>query len=195
MTKPTRRTVLKALIGLSLARAEATRAGEWTEPVEVRQELKRCVAYRARLSGEFLVIQATHEAGWHTYALDNKQRAQEKLAGRRSLGIDRPTEIGLTQGLEPAGPWYQTPPKDFSKPELRWFSWGFEGQALFVTKVRRSGAGPARIAVRGQACTEATCKEIDLTISVPLTDPTSEASPRDIDLKALVQVRQATRDR
>ena len=194
MTKPDRRTVIKALIGLGLAQAVATRAGEWTEPVDVRHELKRCVTYRARLSGDFLVIQATHEAGWHTYAMDNKQRAQEKLAGKRSLGIDRPTEIGLTQGLEPAGPWYQTPPRDLSKPELRWFSWGFEGQALFVTKVRRSGARPARVAVRGQACSETTCKEIDLTISLPLTGPNPEADPRDIDLNALVQVRQATRD-
>jgi hypothetical protein len=182
------------LIGLGLARAVTTRAGEWTEPVEVRQELKRCVAYRARLGGEFLVIEATHEAGWHTYAMDNKQRAQEKLAGRRSLGIDRPTEIGLIEGLETSGPWYQTPPKDFSKPELRWFSWGFEGQALFVTKVRRSGAGPARISVRGQACTEAACKDIDLTILVPLTGPNPEATPRGIDLKSLVQVRQAAQD-
>jgi hypothetical protein len=189
MIKPTRRTVVKALIGLGLARSEESRAGEWTEPVEVRHELKRCVGYRARLSGQFLVIQATHEAGWHTYAMDNKQRAQEKLAGRRSLGIDRPTEIRLSEGLELAGPWYQSPPKDFSKPELRWFSWGFEGQTLFVTKVRRSGAGPARIAVRGQACTEATCKDIDLTISLPLAGTRSEAAPPDIDFKALVQVR------
>jgi hypothetical protein len=167
----------------------AVHASDWTEPVEVRQELKRCVSYRAKLDGPFLLVQATHDAGWHTYAMDNKQRAQEKLAGKRSLGIDRPTEIGLTEGLELAGPWYQSPPKDFSKPELRWFSWGFEGQALFVAKVRRSGAGPARITLRGQACTEATCKNIEIEISLPLADALANTGPSEIDLKTLVQVR------
>ena len=100
--------------------------------------------------------------------MDNKLRAQEKLAGKRSLGIDSPTEIVFAEGLELDGPWYQSVPKDLSKPELRWYSWGFEGQALFVAKVRRVGAGLASIAVRGQACSDTTCKNIDLTISVPL---------------------------
>jgi hypothetical protein len=122
--------------------------------------------------------------------MDNKQRALEKLADRKSLGIDRPTEIVLTEGLELAGPWHQSPPKDFSKPELRWFSWGFEGQALFVAKVRRSGAGPAGIAVRGQACTETTCKNIETEISMPLADLHADTVPSDIDPKTLVQVRQ-----
>jgi hypothetical protein len=118
--------------------------------------------------------------------MDNKLRAQEKLAGKRSLGIDGPTEIVLTQGLELAGPWYQSVPKDLSKPELRWFSWGFEGQTLFAAKVRRVGAGPASVAVRGQACSDAICKNIDVTISVPLG---GNAVKADIDLKSLVQVR------
>ncbi len=137
------------------------------------------------MAGEFLVVQATVEPGWHTFAMDNKQRAEEKLAGRESLGIDAPTEIKVTQGLEAAGPWYQSPPKDFSKPDLRWFSWGFEEQAVFVTRIRRSGAGPAQIAVRGQACTETICKQIDVAIPLPL----GAAGRPDIDLKALVRVR------
>src|SRR5262249_23630793 len=110
-------------------------------------------------------------------------------AGRRSLGIDRPTELVLTEGLELAGPWHQSAPKDFSKPELRWFSWGFDGQALFVAKVRRSKAESARIAVRGQACTATTCKNIETEISLPLADVQAEAGPSSIDLKTLVQVR------
>jgi hypothetical protein len=120
--------------------------------------------------------------------MDNKQRAAERLAGRQSLGIDGPTQITLSQGLEPVGSWYQSPPMDFSKPELRWYSWGFENQARFVTKVRRSGAGPAQIALRGQACTETTCKNIDVEISLPLTAGGS-ATPSDVDLKTLVAVR------
>ena len=187
MIKLTRRSAVKAMIVL-VACTGATRAGDWTDPVEVRHEFKRCVSYRARLSGEFLVVQAAHEAGWHTYAMDNKQRAEEKLAGKQSLGIDGPTEIKLTQGLEVAGPWYQSPPKDLSRPELQWFTWGFDGQALFVGKVRRSGAGPARIAIGGQACTETNCKKVDLAIALPLAANTND-DPSDIDLKTLVQVR------
>ncbi len=141
------------------------------------------------MAGEFLIVQATHEPGWHTYAMDNRQRAKEKLAGRESLGIDAPTEIRLTQGLELAGPWYQSPPKDYSKPELLWFTWGFEGQALFVAKVRRSGAGPGRIAVAGQACTETTCKQIEVAISLPLDRANAHGERSDLDFKALVRVR------
>ncbi|HEU0007783.1 MAG TPA: hypothetical protein VFS12_17485 [Terriglobia bacterium] len=160
--------------------------GDWTNPVEVRHDVQKCVSYQARLTGDFLLIQAKHEAGWHTYAMDNKLRAQEKLAGKRSLGIDSPTEIVFAEGLELDGPWYQSVPKDLSKPELRWYSWGFEGQALFVAKVRRVSAGPASLAVRGQACSDAICKNIDLTISIPLG---GTAGKSDIDFKSLVQVR------
>ena len=160
--------------------------GDWTSPVEVRHYVQKCVSYRARLAGDVLVIQATHEAGWHTFAMDNKLRAREKLAGKRSLGIDGPTEIAVTQGLELAGPWHQSVPKEFSKPELRWYSWGFDGQVLFAAKVRRVGAGPANVAVRGQACSDTTCKNIDLAISIPLG---GTAGKSDIDFKSLIQVR------
>ncbi len=189
MIRPTRRSAVKTMIVFVAACSQATGAGNWTDGVEVRHDLKRCVSYRARLDGEFLVVQATLEAGWHTFAMDNKQRAEEKLAGRPSLGLDGPTEIRLTQGLEVAGPWYQSPPKDLSKPELQWFTWVFDGQALFVAKVRRSGAGPARIAVSGQACTETICKKVDIEILLPLGAANTDANPSDIDFKTLVRVR------
>jgi hypothetical protein len=185
MTRLINKTIL-AVILFSFASAEGIHGADWSNPVEVRHDVQRCVSYRARLSGDFLVVQATHEPGWHTYAMDNKVRAQEKLAGKRSLGIDSPTEIVFTEGLDLDGPWYQSVPKDLSKPELRWYSWGFEGQALFVAKVRRVGSGPASLAVRGQACSDTICKNIDLTISIPLGGSTGKA---DIGLKSLVQVR------
>ena len=186
-----RRTAVKAMIMLAVAGVEGARAGDWTDAVEVRHEENLCLAYRARLDGPFLVVRATLESGWHTFAMDNVRRAEEKLAGRRSLGIDHPTEIIPAGGLEVIGPWYQTPPKDFSKPELRWFSWGFEHEAVFVAKVRRSGTATARIAVRGQACTETTCKNIDVAISLPLANikANTGADPPDVHLKNLVQVR------
>ena len=161
--------------------------GGWTDPVEVHYDVTKCLSYRARWNGQLVAVEVTPEANWHTFAMDNRQRAEEKLAGRKSLGIDHPTEIKLTGGLEVVGPWYQTPPKDFSKPELRWFSWGFEQRALLAAKVRRTGTGPAQIAIRGQACSESICKNIDVTIPLPLAASKTDAN--DIDLKALMQVR------
>ena len=98
------RTALQIMIALGVSGAEAIRAGDWTMPVEVRHEVARCLSYRARLSGQYLVVQATLEPGWHTFAMDNSQRAKEKLAGKQSLGIERPTEIKVSQGLEVVGP-------------------------------------------------------------------------------------------
>jgi hypothetical protein len=190
MIQLTRQTIGTAAIVFTLSITRPAHAGSWTPPVEVRHELKRSISYRARLSGEFLVVQARLDPGWHTFAMDNKQRAKEKLAGKPSLGIDLSTEITASHGLEIAGPWFQSRPNDFSKPELRWFSWGFEQQALFVAKARRSGPGPAQIAIRGQACSDTTCKNIDVSISLPLVSPSDqETNTSDIDFKTLVQVR------
>jgi hypothetical protein len=174
------------LAGIAAAGSDTCWAGDWTAPVEVLHEHQRCISYRARLNGEFLEIQATIEPGWHTFAMDNKQRAAVKLAGKRSLGIDAPTEISPAEGLELAGPWYQPEPKDFSKPDLRWYSWGYEQEARFVVKTRRSGPGPARIAIRGQACTETICKNIEVELSLPI-EPLPAAAPEGL-LKGLVEV-------
>jgi len=172
-----------------LAACFQAQPADWTDPVEVQHEFKRCVSYRARLDGDFLVVRATVEPGWHTFAMDNKQRAEEKLAGKPALGIEAPTEIRPSRELELVAPWHQSPPKDLSRPELRWFSWGYEDQALFVAKVRRSGPGPARIAIKGQACTETICKQVDVAISLPLPAASTNGAPSETDLKMLVPVR------
>ena len=186
MTRLPKPTLLRIMVFLGFTCTMTVHASDWIEPVEVRQDSKRCVSYRAKLDGTFLIVQATLDPSWHTFAMDNKQRALEKLAGKKPLGIDRPTEIVLTEGLDLAGPWFQSAPKDFSKPELRWFSWGFEGQALFVAKVCHLGAGTARVTVRGQACTETTCKNIETEISLSIADPPVGTGFLKIDLKALV---------
>ncbi len=182
---------LLALGALALAAAPIAQAGDWSEAAVVRRDLQPLVSYRAKLDGEFLVVQADHEEGWHTCSMDNKVRAEEKLAGRRSLGMDAPTEIGLAEGLELAGRWRQSPPKDFSKPELRWFTWGFEESALFVAKVRRTGDGPARISVRGQVCSETSCQNIDVVLSLSLASWNNGSSASDIDFEKLIAVREA----
>jgi hypothetical protein len=119
--------------------------------------------------------------------MDNRVRAAEKLAGKQSLGVDLPTEIQISRGLEVIGPWYQSAPKDFSVPQMRWYSWGYEDHAMFAAKIRIRGAGPARIAIRGQACTDKMCKNIDVEISLPL--PPNAAPPARLDLNHLVPVR------
>jgi hypothetical protein len=173
------------LLGVACAYA----AGAWSGAVEVRHDDNLCVSYQARVDGPYLVVRATVEPGWHTFAMDNKVRAMEKLAGKSSLGIDHPTEIIVSGGLEANGPWYQTAPKDMSKPDLRWYSWGFEKQAIFAVKIRPKGAAPANIAIRGQACTETTCKNIDAAMTLPAVRSGTRADPSDINLKDLVQVR------
>ena len=135
--------------GWMAAGVEAAGPGEWTAPVEVRHEDALCISYQARLDSGYLTVRATLGPGWHTFAMDNKRRVDEKLAGKPALSVDRATEIVPSGGWQTVGPWYQSPPKDFSRPELRWFSWGFEGHAEFVTKAQRTGAGPGRMALRG----------------------------------------------
>lgn len=168
-----------------MAAATLWAAGDWTKPVEVLHETTRCITYRAKLSGDYLVVEATLDKPWHTFAMDNKVRVSEKLGGKKALGVDKPTEIKVIDGLEVVGGWMQTTPADFSKPELRLFAYGYEGQALFVAKVKKAGAGPAKIGIRGQACTETNCRNIDVEIDVPLT-----AGAADVDVKPLIPVKQ-----
>jgi hypothetical protein len=165
--------------------ASVAAAGVWTAPVEVRHEDAVCVAYRARLDGPYLVVRATVGSGWHTFAMDNQKRASEKLAGKPALSVDKATEIAASGGIEIEGPWYQTVPKDFSRPELRWFSWGFDQEAVFAARVRRTGGTAANLRMRGQACTETICKNVDVTISLPVSAPAPSA---ELDLKQLVPV-------
>lgn len=176
------------LIPLLFACLPAVCAGEWTEPVEVRMEVELCVSYRAKLDGDLLVVEAAHAGEWHTYAMDNKLRAEEKLAGKPSLGIDAPTEIELNGGLEIAGPWRQSEPIDLSKPELRWFTWGYSEPALFVAKVKRVGDGPARIGIRGQACDASRCKNIEVELLTPLGGAAGAVKG---DYSSLIEVRTA----
>ena len=171
------------LLGLT---AGAAFAGEWSRPVEVRHEDALCVSYEARLDGPYLVVRTTVGPGWHTFALDNQRRAEEKLAGQPALSVDRQTEIKAVSGLTTTAPWYQTAPKDLSRPELRMFSWGFDRGAVFAAKARRTGAAPVKLAIRGQACTETVCKNIDVVVNVPTP---AKAGPPEIELKELVAAR------
>jgi len=158
-------------------------ANDWPPPVEIRHEDNLCVSYQARMDGPYLVVRATVGAGWHTFAMDNQKRAEEKLAGKAALSMDRNTEITPVAGVQIAGAWYQSEPKDFSRPQLRWFSWGFDKEAMFAAKARATGNG--RVRLRGQACTESICKNVDVTLTVPA----GKGGAGEIDVKGLVPVR------
>ncbi len=160
----------------------AAAAADWSKPVDVTHDDKTCISYRARLTGGHLVVAARIEPGWHTFTMDNDKRAAEKLAGKKALGVDKPTTVAL-QGLETAGAWLQSEPKDFSQPEIRMFTWGFEKQAIFAVPVKRI-EGALQLRIRGQACTESVCKNIDLTL--PLSASAGSAAP---DLNGLSPVR------
>jgi len=160
------KTIGLALIGAACLCAQA---------VEVRHDDELCVSYQARMAGPYLVVQATLGSGWHTFAMDNKVRAEQKLEGKPAISIDRATEI---TGVETEGRWYQTPPKDFSRPQLRWFSWGFDRDALFVAKVKGAAAA---VTLKAQACTEKICKNVDVSI------PVAKGSGA-VDWKSLVEV-------
>jgi hypothetical protein len=158
---------------------------QWTPPVHVEHDNQPVISYRAQLAGDYLVVEASLADGWKTFAMDNQKRADEKLAGKKALGIDRETSITVSGGLTLTNGWLQTPPKDYSRPELRWFTWGYQGKALFAAKVARKGSGVAALNIKGQACTESVCKNIDVDLNVPLAARPAPA----IDLSALIPVR------
>ena len=176
------------ILTLAFAFTLVAQTPQWSEPAEVRYEDQVCVSYRARIDGSYLVVRATVGEGWHTFSMDNEQRAKEKLAGKQPLSIDKSTEIAPA-GLKIEGPWYQTPPKDLSHPELRWFSWGFDKEAVFVARVARAQGTSSRVTIRGQACTDKICKNVDtaMTVSIP-AQRAANASP-EIKLNDLAQVR------
>jgi DsbC/DsbD-like thiol-disulfide interchange protein len=161
-------------------------AADWSQPAEVRHDDALVIAYTARLDGPYLVVHASIAQGWHTFALDNVQRVEEKLAGKPALSMDHSTEIAVA-GVQVEGPWYQSPPKDFSRPELRIFSFGYDRDAVFAAKVGRAGAGSAKLRIRGQACTETLCKNIDVPLTVDL--PAKPATSAEVKLHELVQAR------
>ncbi len=140
-------------------------AAGWGAPVEVRVDDEVCATYEAKLAGDELVVRVKLAKGWHTFAMDNAVRAAEALKGKKALGMDQPTRVILGEGLTVAGPWKQTVPVDFSKPELRIFTWGYEGEAVFVVPVKTAGV-VGKIGVKAQACTASICKNIDVKLDV-----------------------------
>jgi len=119
-----------------------------------------CVNLSGTSARGYLAVEVKLAPGWHTFTMDNDKRAAAKLAGKKALSSDKPTQL-QPEGVEITGPWLQTQPKDFSQPDLRIFSWGFEGEAKFVAPTRAS-ADTVRVRIKGQACTQTVCKNVDV---------------------------------
>ena len=154
---------------LMLAGIAATAvAQETVEPP--RQEVwlgdNFAVSYAARIEGDWLILDVWHEPGWHTYAMDNVQRARE-VTGKERPDTELPTVITPSPGIELAASWRQTAPTELSQPELRWYTWGFADRSFFATRVLRADPG-SWVQVDAQACTDRLCAMVD-GLRVPVT--------------------------
>ena len=160
-----KRILFPTLVFLAVLEAGAQ---EWSDPVVVRRRAEPVVTYRAMLDGDLLMVEADHAKGWHTFALDNVERARER-SGNAKPETELPTRIRVAGGLKVAGNWYQTPPDDLSQEAIRWYTWGFNGKAVFAVRVKRAEGAEAVITVNGQACDASACQMVrDAALKLPL---------------------------
>jgi len=160
------------------AAPERTGDPEWTDYATVTRRGAPVVEYRAAVAGGSLIVEARHAPDWHTYAMDNPERARAKT-GIEHPECELPTRIELTGTLEAAGAWKQTQPMDLSTPEIHWYTWGFEDTAYFVVPVRRTeDAATATVTIHAQACNASQCSMIDaLTIDLQPGEATDGEIP------------------
>jgi hypothetical protein len=164
-----------ALIAATLCVAAAGAwAGEWSEAKPVLYRGDIVATYRARIVGEWLVVEATHQPQWHTYAMDNVERVK-KATGERAPTTEQPTTIIVGGGYEAVGAWKKSEPKDLTQKDINWYTWGFEEHARFAVKVKKTGDAPATITVNGQLCNASLCSMVrDLKIEVPASGDGAE---------------------
>ncbi len=182
--KPNRPLLAAVLLALA---ASPGLAVEWSEEAPVRAGNETVLRFRARIAGDFLVVQATHTPGWHSYAMDNDLREKEALAGKPSLGTELGLRIQVESGGKAKGPWYQSPPRDLSQAELRHFTWGFEDTATFALPLERDGSNPVVLAIAGQVYNDQTCRNINVELTVP--PPPSDAKEAGFSRDQLIPVR------
>lgn len=143
------------------------------------------VTFEAKLIGDYLVIWATHSAGWHTYAMDNERRAREAAGGKKILGVEQGLSVSLSGGLKRVSDWRQTRPKEFSDLGQKWFSFGFDGKACLACKVESTGVTDAMIHITGQTCDSETCRPVDVRLRLPNV----KSKSKDFDISSLEKVR------
>lgn len=163
-------------------------AGPWTDGIAVGRRDKIVVTYRARLQGDWLIVEAAHAPGWHTYAIDNVRRAAE-ASGKDKPETELPTRFDVGGGLRTVGNWLQEKPKNLTNRSIRWFTWGFEGVARFAIRVERREGASATVIVNGQACDAKACVIVeDVSIKIALRrDNERAAEDPPLDLSTLIE--------
>ena len=154
--------VAVSLLGLFGVSSLAAPGRQDEHGVRVWLDDMHALSYRARVEGDWLVVEATHEPGWHTYAMDNVVRAREK-SGKMRPETELPTVITPLDGLTIKGDWRQNPPLDLSTPDIRWYTWGFERRSYFAVRVDKAIL-PSSVQIDAQACTDALCAMVDALV-------------------------------
>ncbi|MEM9405632.1 MAG: hypothetical protein AAGA81_06315, partial [Acidobacteriota bacterium] len=140
------------------------------------------VAYTALEKDGWIFVKVEHRPTWHTYAMDNLLRAQER-SGNEEPEAELPTVIHLDGAASSEG-WLQSEPKDLSQPELRWYTWGFEDTSWFA---RRAEGDVEQLVIDAQACTADRCAMVE-ELAVPVLPAESGDLP---DIEGLEPVRSA----
>ena len=176
--------VAVSLFGLFGVSSLATPGRQDETGVRVWLDDMHALSYRARVEGDWLVVEATHEPGWHTYSMDNVIRAREK-SGKMRPETELPTVITTLGELTIQGDWRQSPPLDLSTPDIRWYTWGFEGRSYFAVRVGKA-ISPSSVQIDAQACTDELCAMVDALV-VPV-DSIETDGQRSVDPESLVVV-------
>lgn len=125
---------------------------KWSKPISIESGRKKVVTYRATLVNGHLLIQVRHRPGWSTFSMDNEAR-MIGISGKKGEQ-ELPTKITLDPVIE--GEWLQSDPVNFSRPDIKWYSWGFQGVSYFAKKL----AGPLKqdlvITINAQGCDKIT---------------------------------------
>ena len=160
-----------------------------TKWVQTGTSLKGEVSFEVKLVGDYLIVEASHATGWHTYSMDNAVRAREAAGDQKILGVEQGLEIAISGGVKPVTPWRQSKPKEFTDLDQKWFSFGFDGKAIFARKVEPNGAKDVFVEIRGQVCNSQTCRPVNVGLRIPNV----KDSKSKLDLDQLVEVKQQSR--
>ncbi|MCH6256349.1 hypothetical protein MLD52_07305 [Puniceicoccaceae bacterium K14] len=172
---PTEQKELLSKVLLPITKHDDTPMHKWSPMVAAWYGEEIVARYRAALFDKTLVVEATYSEGWRSYAMDNLQRA-EAVFGPGSMS-ERPTQITLDENLTPEGEWRQTKPQDMSKPDIEWYTWGFEKKAFFTRQLTELPHQEFQVKINAQICNNNSCSmanDLQLTVS---NQPNTQESP------------------